>query len=206
MANTDFSKRLDQLSRALAPAVPPTTSFDAEFDRLLFRFKREWMFARRTGVWRSTFAEIVELSKSLFVDKGDLVDFFALDHAGDLVAALRIDGFEDVRDCLKHGGPPPTLASIVDLYVACPSNNHVSQRTLWRWLQQLVIAYSPDTISELEIAELVVEILIRARARLSESDPALADLARLRYEDRAERYRQAKEAADTRRKPTAGST
>lgn len=71
------------------------------------RFKPEWVFVHRTGVW-STFVEIFELSRSLFVDTGDLGDVFALDHAGDLVAPSRIEGCQDLRDRLKRGGPPPT--------------------------------------------------------------------------------------------------
>ena len=190
----------DRVGRALRPAEPvqrlPTPE---DFELLLHRFEREFTIAYTACVWRNTWLELVALSNKLFADKGDLCEFYAVDHAEDLIRSRRIEGIgEDIRECVE-GGTIRTFESVVASYIRLEQEGSWVADPALSNLAKSVSAYSPDDITRIELYERVLEVLRRAGADLHDDDRAVRRLHDARYSDRLERYRREREEEKTQR-------
>lgn len=197
-----FQKALDRrreitakLSRFLRPRLPePPLPTADDFEKLLDRFEREYTIAFNSWVWRTTWVELNRLAERLFVDRGDLREFYACDYVVDLILAREIPGVtDDIRNCMVGAGPLETLETIAARYVAnWKDPRKVPYVTLCN-LQTLIHAYSPPDISRLQILERTIEVLRQAGADLDEDHPVVRDWRATLHCERAERYAREKE-------------
>ena len=186
-----------KLSRAIRPKPPgPPLPAAEDFEKLLNRFEREYTIAFHSWVWRTTWVEINQLAERLFLDKGDLREFYACDYAVELILARNIPGVDDdIRNCMVQAGQLQTLETIAAQYVENWQDRRKVPEVMLCNLEMLINAYSPPGTSRLQILERTMEVLRQAGADLKEDHPVVRDWRQTLHCERAERYAREKEQA-----------